>query len=212
MLQLRRSQRWQRVLLKGAALVSTLGLMSQPAIASDQETLLLITDPLDLSLLEPGAVPTDGSVITANTISQTGPTIPSLWWAKEQFGGKLLNNWIAYPGTDGNPRRIDLLVNQQVWSLLNYLERYTFIDHFGTVARDYGYSTRIFNQQQTLLAAYICNFDQLPSAIESQTTPNEAIVVGVVASSPPACNVFLDSSGRGGLRGSNANPFSNFNP
>jgi len=44
---------------------------------------------------KPGASLNDG-VITADTISQSELTIPSLWWAKEQFGG--FDNWLAYPG------------------------------------------------------------------------------------------------------------------
>jgi len=46
--------------------------------------------------LKPGASLNDG-VRTADTISQSELTIPSLWWAKEQFG-KLFDNWLAYPG------------------------------------------------------------------------------------------------------------------
>jgi len=50
--------------------------------------------PPELDRLKPSL--NDG-VITADTISQSELTIPSLWWAKEQFGW-LLDNWLAYPG------------------------------------------------------------------------------------------------------------------
>ena len=99
-----------------------------------------------------------GSVVTATTISQTQLTRPSLWWADEQFGEKLLNNWCAYP----NERQIDLIVNRQIWSLLTYLQRYAFVNHFGTVARDFQYNLRVFNQQKTPLATYTCNFSATP--------------------------------------------------
>ena len=110
-----------------------------------------------------------GSVVSANTISATGLTRPSLWWADEQFGNKLLNNWCAYP-TEG---QIDLIVNRQIWSLLTYLERYAFVNHFGTVARDFQYNVRVFNQQNTLLATYTCNFSATPVSCNLKLdTPN----------------------------------------
>jgi hypothetical protein len=114
----------------------------------------------------PPTIPTiaAGSVVTANTISPTGLTRPSLWWADEQFGNKLLNNWCAYP----NERRIDLIVNRQIWSLLTYLERYAFVNHFGTVARDFQYNVRVFNQQNTPLATYTCNFSATPVSCNLQ--------------------------------------------
>ena len=78
---------------------------------------------------------------------------PSLWWAREQFdpfGGRLINDWLTYPQI----KQIDLTVNWQLWTLLDYLGRYRFINQFGTVAREHGYSLRIFNQQQQCLAIY----------------------------------------------------------
>jgi hypothetical protein len=164
--------------------------LGNAAGALEQETLLLLTEPLNLEVLEPGAAPADGSVVTPNTISQTGLTIPSLWWAQQQFGGKLLSTWIAYPRTNGIPRHVDLVVNQQVWSAASYMQRYTFVNHFGIVAQDYGYSTRVFNRQQELLAAYICE------------APEEIVVVSV----EPTCNIFLESGGQGRL-GGQPNPF-----
>ncbi len=116
--------------------------------------------PLELGLLAPNAVKND--VITASNISQKQLTIPSLWWAKEQFGGKLLDNWLAYPATGSRTPRIDLIVNRQIWSLLDYVERYEFVNNFGNVARDYGYNVRVFNYQQELLATYTCNFNIQP--------------------------------------------------
>ena len=111
-----------------------------------------------ISLLAPGP---DTAVSTDNT-SQYQLTIPSLWWAKEQFGGKLLDNWLIYPTGGTTAPQIDLVVNQQIWTLLDYLERYEFINHFGTVARDYGYNLRVVNHQKELLATYTCDFSTNP--------------------------------------------------
>jgi hypothetical protein len=93
---------------------------------------------------------------TEPKIALAGFAIPSLWWAKEQFDpfeGRLIHNWL----TNTQIKQIDLTVNWQLWTLLDYLGRYRFINQFGTVARQYGYSLRIFNQQQQCLALYEYN-------------------------------------------------------
>jgi hypothetical protein len=136
------------------------------------------TEPLELSLLEPGAPLNNRYVITANTISQSDLTVPSLWWAREQFANQLLDNWIAYPADDTTAGRIDLIVNRRLWSSLDYLQRYEFVNRFGTVARDFGYNIRVFNYQQELLATYTCEF-----------------------TATPRCQIdYLSATGRSGLR------------
>ncbi len=85
---------------------------------------------------------------TASDKTQT-----SFWWAIEQFdpfGGKLVQNWLAYP----KKQQINLIVNWQLWTMLDYLGRYRFVNQFGTVARKYGYSLNIFNQKEQCLATY----------------------------------------------------------
>lgn len=151
----------------------------QPSLGQTRSVPSPSEAPLELSLLEPGVFP-KGNVITANTISQQNLTIPSLWWANQQFGGQLLENWLAYPANDTRAARIDLIVNRQNWSLSDYLERYEFVYHFGTVASDYSYNVRVFNYQRELLATYTCNF----------------------ATSPRVCNLQLDATGRAQIRGS----------
>jgi hypothetical protein len=167
-------------------------LITRPTWAISQSALLLLTDPLsfpnDLRRLDANDLPADGSVLSANTISPDNLTIPSLWWARDQFGGKLLSNWLAYPRLNGSLRRVDLIVNQQVWSLYDYLDRYRFVNDLGTVAATFGFNTRVFNRNQDLLAAYIC---------EPDTADNPQTV----------CNVFLSSSGAGSLRGRSGSLF-----
>ncbi len=141
-------------------------------------------EPLDISLLAP-EVDLPAFVVTANTISQSNLTTPSLWWATEQFGDRLITNWLAYPAelqSAAQAGRVDLVVNRQIWSLLDYLERYEFVTHMGTTARQFGYNTRVFNPQGELLAAYTCTF-----------TPENF------------CNILLDDGGKSGLRGRQRN-------
>ncbi len=115
--------------------------------------------PLELNLL---TKPKE-FVTTANTVNLSGLTNPSLWWAKDIFVKKLLDNWIAYPATENEARRVDLIVNQQIWSLLDYLERYNFINHLGNTARRDGYNVRVFNYQKELLGTYTCSFNSSPA-------------------------------------------------
>jgi hypothetical protein len=122
-------------------------------------------EPLETELLEPNTSLVGRNVITANTISATDLTTPSFWWTKQQFDefdGKLTNNWIAYP----DEKRIDLVVNSQLWTLLDYLGRYRFLNKFGTAARDYQYNVRVFNQQANHLATYTCDYGKTPPDCE----------------------------------------------
>ncbi len=142
-------------------------------------TLETLREPaLDVRLLELGMPTESENVITANNIAESGLTIPSLWWVKEQFAGKLLDNWLAYPNRNQPGGRVDLVVNRQVWSLLDYLQRYEFVNHFGTAAKQQQYNTRVFNRQGGLLAAYTCDFN-----VE-----------------PLACQIWLDAAGFPGTR------------
>lgn len=113
-------------------------------------------EPLQLDLL----TNPKGNVITANTISQQQLTVPSLWWAQEQSEDRLLSNWIAYPPNNSQAGRVDLIVNEQIWNdILVDIERYSFVNRMGSVARTYGYNIRVFNDEKELLATYTCNFN-----------------------------------------------------
>ncbi|MGB3757515.1 MAG: hypothetical protein WBA07_14245 [Rivularia sp. (in: cyanobacteria)] len=112
-------------------------------------------EPLELDLL----TKPKGNVITADTIYQQQLTVPSLWWAQEQSENKLLDNWIAYPANNAQPGRVDLIVNEQIWNVLDYLERYNFVNRLGTEARTYGYNIRVFNYEKEPLATYTCNLN-----------------------------------------------------
>jgi len=122
------------------------------------------TAPLEFSLL----IHPKDSVVTVNTINPKTLTIPSLWYAKANTQDKLLYNWLAYPPTDKQPGRVDLLVNQQVWNLLDYLERYKFVNRFGSIVRDLNYNMRVFDYQQEFLAAYTCSFTVNPPLCKIQ--------------------------------------------
>lgn len=202
-----RYQVWQQGLVGCIALLSGQAVALFPSFALDLQSVLLLTEPVDIAEVaayREGQIPSDRSIVTENTISQSQLTIPSLWWAEEQFGGKLLDYWVAYDGSNQTLRRIDLMVSQPVWARYNYLERYAFIHHFGTTARDFGYSMRVFNWQGDLLAAYICDFAPLQDAV----APFSSTIAPDLDTILPTCSVFLDSTGTGALSGADTtSPF-----
>jgi hypothetical protein len=110
-------------------------------------------------------IPVDQIVAYRNLVASTkttpNATQYSFWWAALQFDpfdGKLVQNWFAYP----QKQQINLIVNWQLWTLLDYFGRYRFVNQFGTVARKYGYSLNIFNQKDQCLASYKYNSTSIP--------------------------------------------------
>lgn len=167
--------------------------LAQPANSQNYEVLNLLTVPVELGYLNPAAIPEGGAISTDQTISQTELTIPSLWWAREQFGSKLLEHWIAYNEAEGVLRRVDLVVNQQVWNSLDYIDRYAFLSQMGTVARDFGFNTRVFNQDQELLGVYYCAIaPSISTAPSLSITPPDPSTID-------SCNIFLGSVTAGAL-------------
>ncbi|NJR52368.1 MAG: hypothetical protein HC780_25130 [Leptolyngbyaceae cyanobacterium CSU_1_3] len=176
--------------------------------------------PLDFNLVEEGLCADNTPGVTNTSVSQVELTTPSFWWIRDQiaaqpkFGSKLLDRWLACPSQGAAPQRADFIVNQQVWSLLDYLERYKLVHELGTAARDYDYNIRIFNRQGVLLAAYTCDFAGalVATATQKELTPRAQ---GSTSNSqgsthsqlltpnpqPTACALALDSSGKAGFRG-----------
>jgi hypothetical protein len=150
--------------------------------------------------------------------SPTQPNVPSLWWIREQFEAKdelirkLIQSWTVAEGTDGKPGQVNYVVNRQMWTLLDYVERYTFLNDFGTAARDYGFNVVVSaNGLKAPLGSYVCNYTALELAelnlaktlksIEIARTATTAVTPVFVSVSSPPCQILLDSGGKGSLRG-----------
>lgn len=85
----------------------------------------------------------------------------SLWWAIEQFdpfGGRLVESWSSHAGI----KEINLTVNLQLWTLMDYLGRYSFVNQFGTTVRNQGYNLNIFSTKKQRLATYKYNYRTEP--------------------------------------------------
>jgi hypothetical protein len=100
-------------------------------------------------------------------LSQSQKSVPSLWLAQKEFGGKLLDRWFV----DSSNTWVVLIVNRQLWSLLDYMERYQFVNRFGTVANEYGYNLRVCNRQGNAVATYLCR-DRLSCKIDLESLSN----------------------------------------
>jgi hypothetical protein len=113
-----------------------------------------------------------GNNLAGDEMAQPAALVPSLWWAKEQFDpfdGQLIATWIAHP----QHRQIDLIVNRQLWSRLDYVKRYRFVNQFGTVVRNAQYNLSVFNQQQKCLATYTCTYQTDPYQCHINLDPLE---------------------------------------
>jgi hypothetical protein len=130
-----------------------------------------VNPPLDLELINQPDQALSRGIFTINTISQEGVTNPSLWWIRDQFGRRVVTHWLGYP----EERRVDLVVDRQVWSFINYVEKYSLVNHFALTAREYGYNLRIFNDQGLPLGHATCEFiptDNTNSSIGSSSPRN----------------------------------------
>ncbi|MGL5083128.1 MAG: hypothetical protein ACRC8A_16710 [Microcoleaceae cyanobacterium] len=122
-------------------------------------------------------------------LSQTEPSIPNLWLAKELYGTAsqhpippnnssseikenskniILETWFIEPKTVRLApgltvdNLVTLIVDRYVWRHERYMGQYVFVHRFGAVVRDYGYNLRVCNREGDWLAHYICDFETAP--------------------------------------------------
>ncbi|WP_310483629.1 hypothetical protein [Chamaesiphon sp. VAR_48_metabat_403] len=141
---------------------------------------------VNLTLLKATEIGNDPNIVTADTVSPQGMTVPSLWWTSEQFPAKLVTNWIA----NSRQRQVYLLVNTQYWNILDYIDRYRTISKFGRVAQGYGYNLKICNAQKIALASYICETTSGDPSIPLNSTSN---------TSRQTCQIWLNANEQTGI-------------
>lgn len=167
------------------SLVMTVGwshnTLAQPSIIPSTPEICDIS----LTLLNAANANANPNIVTADTVSPKGTTVPSLWWTSEQFPAKLVTNWIA----NRSQNQIYVLVDTQYWNMYDYIDRYRTIAKFGRVARDYGYNLKICNTQKIALAEYTCDNPSNPTA-----TPNSSKITN-----QNPCQIWLNTTGQTGL-------------
>jgi hypothetical protein len=176
----------------GASLLFTVNIQSAGLAQSSLLPPTPATCDLNLAELKSADLGKDRHIVTADTASPAGSTVPSLWWTHEQFSTKLVTNWIA----NQRQKQIYLLVNAQSWNSLDYVDRYQTIDRFGRAAHDYGYNLKICNSQKVALADYTCGSTGDP-------TPTEVGLAPASGANQPQnsnnCQIWLHTTGQSGL-------------
>ncbi|MEO6860767.1 MAG: hypothetical protein ABI180_04330 [Microcoleus sp.] len=120
----------------------------------------------------PPACPTGNAAnFPSPPLSQNHESVPSLWLAQKEFGGKLLDRWFVDRGNTS----VIIIVNRQLWSLLDYIERYQFVNRFGTASSEYGYNLRVCTTQGTAVAVYSCKGDRLSCKIDLESLSNPGL-------------------------------------
>jgi len=110
----------------------------------------------------------EDAVLPFPPLSQTEPSLPSLWLAQQLYGGKILQNWYIensmvqlYPNLYLDSL-VTLVVDRENWNAERYLGQYVFVNQFANITRGYGYNLRVCNLQGDLLAYYYCDFTNTP--------------------------------------------------
>lgn len=124
---------------------------------------------------------------------------PSLWLNRDlfssraKFSSKLFENWLVCPSTNSDRGRIDLVVNGQLWGLLDYFERYELLQQFGNGSDQpdqrfkSGYNLRVFTRQvqiqgqgQKPLATYTClATDRSSPILSSKAKPSRSCSIQI---------------------------------
>ncbi len=146
---------------------------------------------------------------------------PSLWLGRDifayqaRFGKKIFEGWLVCPSSNGDRGRIDLVLNGQLWSVLDYFDRYELVQQFGIssdradVKFRSGYNLRVFNRQGKSLGSYTCDapvFGSVPIVpieVEVSAGLKSTVGKGFVSSKSsnppklPSCAVKLDDANNG---------------
>ncbi|WP_202222244.1 hypothetical protein [Okeania sp. KiyG1] len=122
-------------------------------------SLLLLSATATPKVIFPTCPRNEISQLPQPPLSQTQPSIPSLWLTQDFFGEELIYTWFV----DSDDNWVILVVRKLNWDNQGYLERYKFINHFGNVARQYGYNLQVCEpRNKKPIAAYFCNFETAP--------------------------------------------------
>jgi hypothetical protein len=120
--------------------------------------------PSDFGLKAPSAVeqllqaPLPKPQANDNKPSPKSLTVPGLWWANQQFGDKMVLNWLAYRRPEARSSQVRAIIRPDLWSRYTYLERYAFLKRFGSTTSAAGYHLLVLDRQNYLLGSYTCDF------------------------------------------------------
>ena len=104
-----------------------------------------------------------GTLLTSTTVCQGGLTPPSLWWTRDLVESdlrlkKLVNQWTVQVRSADQAGLVKVVVNPQLWSVMNYFERYEFLNSFGLAVQEFGYNLSLSDLRGASLGNYECQF------------------------------------------------------
>jgi hypothetical protein len=113
------------------------------------------------------------TILTDKSLSSYEMNLPTLWWIKEQyaaksgFGSRLIRGWSTMFDSAEAVCRINIVVNRQLWSLLDYLQRYEFVNQVG-----YEFVNQLVSSAtstQKISNYRVCFYDRDPNADGNQS-------------------------------------------
>ncbi|MBD0335700.1 MAG: hypothetical protein ICV62_09440 [Cyanobacteria bacterium Co-bin13] len=204
--------RWATLLSLGAATLVALPGAAQTApepSVLDRSYRFLVTFPAAGQADSPFWDSIDSnSVQTDEMISPTHMSTPSFWYNRDQLptrlgGRRLISSWMAYQTDEHSMPVVDVVVNAQYWSVLNYFEQYGVVNALGQSAKDFGYNLRIYRgslYNRELLGLHVCDFTPVALTKDSLPLGDRAATL--------SCRASLDMQGIRGFQGNGgSNPF-----
>lgn len=159
-------------ILKSCGLwLSTVGAIALVALHPVRTTANPSTEDLPPAVAEAIALPVnEKQVVVSEQPSAVGLTVPSLWWAVQQFGDRVIQRWQAFPSITAPGGRVEAFVSPSAWGRLTYLRRFALINQLGNASRSFGYqlilrdraARPLGDRRQVIYGAYTCQFDALP--------------------------------------------------
>ncbi|BCX11556.1 MAG: hypothetical protein KatS3mg067_0494 [Thermosynechococcus sp.] len=152
------------------------------------------TEDLPLAVAAAIALPVnEKQVVVSESPSAVGLTVPSLWWAVQQFGDQVIQRWQAFPAMAGPGGKIEAFVTAAAWGRLPYLRRFALIYQLGNASRSFGYQLILRDRQRVIYGAYTCQFDArtveyLPEVTDAAGNP----IPFFPASSELNCQVWVN--------------------
>ncbi|MEM9769228.1 MAG: hypothetical protein AAF892_15310 [Cyanobacteria bacterium P01_D01_bin.71] len=160
--------------------------LAQPLAPEDAlfEQLLGLPSSYDLGNFDfvfSSEVARDWPVVTEETTSLYQPTLPSLWWSRDELptlwrvtssatvrieGYRLVRNWLAFQSTTANAAIVDVQVDPQYWNRFNYFQKYAILTRMGATGMNYGHHVRLYSSI-SLVGVHACDFSSVRTFTES---------------------------------------------
>ena len=163
------------------------GAVAQPLFFPSEKS------PIEVQQLLQGPLPPPSS--SSKQPSQSGLTLPSLWWVDRQFGQKLVIDWFGYKSASPQAQQVQMFVRSNLWTRFSYLERYAFVTHFGALTRTYGYQMLLLDTRGYLIASYICDFEaQQPEVVIGAQDAQNQPIPSYTAQDELPCDLWMSNA------------------